>query len=135
MNRYVLYAYVDGADNAGIEAEIETSLRAFVAGRAWKLQPPIVVNQRRPDDPSLGPNDLPDWELGLNLDLPALGSEPQGWFSDVEAVATFLAAMHDATGREFVIGIGDRETGITDDLFFVDCSNPDLATLRQVIGE
>lgn len=80
------------------------------------------------------PEDLPDWDLGLNLPLPEVGKEPNGWFSDVEAIALFLATLARKTGREFVIGISDLGRGLSEDLAYVDAAPPDLQNLRAVIG-
>jgi len=42
--------------------------------------------------------------------------------------------LHREYGRDFFIGIGNAETGITDDLFYVSTASPDLARLRAIIG-
>ena len=80
------------------------------------------------------PDDLPDWDLGLNLTLPDTGDEPDGWFGDVERIAEYLAKLHSTFAREFVIGIADNATGVTEDLFFVESNAPDLGRLRSAIG-
>jgi hypothetical protein len=134
MARHTLYAYVDGSDLHDIAVELEARLERFVEGEAWQVRTPSIVNQRRPDDSTLKPGDLPDWDLGLNLDLPDPGEEPPGWFSDVERIARFLGELNASLGRDFVIGIDDKERGYGEDLFFVDSPAPDLRTLRQVIG-
>ena len=92
------------------------------------------MNQRHPPDESLKAGDLPDWELGLNVELPDSPSEPNGWFNDMEAIARFLAELHRATGRNFVIGICDSSAGTSEDLFTVDSNEPDLVELRSIIG-
>ena len=79
MPRHTLFAYVDGSDLHGIATELESQLAQFVAHTGWTWGQPWVVNQKREDDPSLGPDDLPDWELGLNMELPEPGTEPAGW--------------------------------------------------------
>jgi hypothetical protein len=82
--RHTLFAYVDGFDLHGIAEGLEAEFVCFVAQSIWARGKPWVVNQRRDDDPSLGPDDLPDWEVGLNMELPDPGDEPAGWFADVE---------------------------------------------------
>ncbi|MCR6480413.1 hypothetical protein NU688_29955 [Variovorax sp. ZS18.2.2] len=77
---------------------------------------------------------MPDWDLGINLALPDSGNEPEGWFGDVERVAGCLAKLHSTFAREFVIGIADNVTGVTEDLFFVESDAPDLGRLRSAIG-
>jgi hypothetical protein len=134
MPRHTLYAYVDGSDLHGNAAKLESEFARFVAETDWAQARPWVVNQRREDEPTLGPDDLPDWELGLNMYLPDPGKEPPGWFSDIERIATFLGRLHTKTGRDFVIGIGDSERGISEDLYVIDRPDPDLALLRETIG-
>ena len=134
MPRHTLYAYVEGSDLHGIAEELETQCHRFVAQADWVWGKPWVVNQKRENDPSLGPGDLPDWELGLNMHLPDPETEPPGWFSDVERIAVFLGNLHAKTGRGFVIGISDNERGISEDLFSVDHAIPDLSLLRKIIG-
>jgi hypothetical protein len=134
LARHTLYAYVDGSNLHAIAAELESRLERFVEGGGWHVRTPTIVNQTRPDDPTLKPGDLPDWELGLNLDLPDPGDEPPGWFADVERIVRFLGELNATFGRDFVIGIGDTERGNSEDLFFVDSALPDLNRLRQVIG-
>jgi hypothetical protein len=134
MARHTLYAYVDGSDLHAIAMELESRLERFVEGEAWCVQAPLIVNQRRPEDPTLPAGDLPDWDLGLNLDLPDLGNETLDWFSDVERIIRFLGKLRESLGRDFVIGIGDNDRGYSEDIFFVNTAAPDLRTLRRVIG-
>src|SRR5688572_473669 len=134
MARHTLYAYAEGNDLHDVAADIEARVERFIRGGHWRYGTPRVVNQSRPDDPSLRPGDLPDWDLGLNLDLPDPPQEPEGWFDDVERIATFFAELHSATGRDFVIGIGDNERSFSEDLFTIDSASPDLGLLRRMIG-
>jgi hypothetical protein len=92
------------------------------------------VNQQHDDETCTQPGDLPLWDLGLNLELPDTGKEPHGWFADVEAIARFLGTLHNECGRDFIIGIVDTESGVTDDLFTVSTDLPDLNELRTIIG-
>lgn len=63
-----------------------------------------------------------------------VGDEPDGWFQDVERIARFLGRLHVQFERDFVIGIGNNATGISEDLFTVESDAPDLTELRQIIG-
>jgi len=134
MSQRTLYAYVDGSDLDEIADELQLRLRHFVQSREWRHGPPTVINQRRVDDPTLGPDDLPDWELGLNYDLPDPTPETLRWFSDIEAISRFLVDLHGITGRDFVIGMGDRSLGIAEDLYTIDGRPLDLELLRRLIG-
>jgi len=134
MSSHTLFAYVDGFDLQDIADEIEELCEAFVAERRWKFGTPRVVSQRLEADERHTSNDLPEWELGINIDLPELDSAPPGWFSDVKAIAEFLGTLHAQTGREFVIGIADKERGYAEDLFTVQSEHPDLEELEEIIG-
>jgi hypothetical protein len=134
MARHTLYAYVEGSDLNEVADEIEMTLEALVAATTWASARPKIVNQKHERDDPYRPEDLPDWELGLNLDLPDPDAEPAGWFQDVEQVARVAGQVVARTGRGFIIGIGDNRTGITEDLFDVENAEPDLAQLRAIIG-
>lgn len=133
MSKHTLFAYVDGADLHGIADSVERRLAAFARESDWRVAAPFVVNQRGTDD-GLPAGDLPPWHLGLNLSLPDVGHEPEGWFLDVERIARFMGRLHAHFERDFVIGIADNGTGIEEDLFTIASDLPDLARLRQVIG-
>jgi hypothetical protein len=135
MSRHSLFAYVDGSDLDDIANAMEERLRGFVEGRRWVANEAWVVNQRLEYDASCSkPEDIPNWDLGLNLLLPDLGVEPAGWFADVEAIARFLGTLHEEFGRDFVIGITDNQTGIGEDLYSIDDSSPDAEKLAEIIG-
>ena len=130
----ILYAYVEGSDLVDLADEINARFLEFTKSRKWAFGDIWHVNKRQLIDRTHGPEDLPDWDLGLNLRLPSPGSEPVGWFSDVVAIVQFLGVLHHDIRRGFVIGICDEDTKVSDDLFFVGSSEPDLAELRNVIG-
>ena len=95
---------------------------------------PHIVNQHRAGDPSLQPGDLPGWDLGMKLTLSDPGNETPGWFSDIIAIAEFLATLTSEFEREFVIGVADTQTGINEDLHFVESTDAGLDRLRAIIG-
>jgi hypothetical protein len=134
MSRHTLYAYIDGADLQAVAPVLEARFKAFVSGRRWVADNVRVVNQRHGRESCTQPNDLVPWDLGLNLQLPDPDAEPTGWFADVETVAQFLGELHGEFGRDFVIGIADAETGITEDLFDVSTISPDMGRLRLLLG-
>jgi hypothetical protein len=135
MPRHTLFAYVEG-DLDGIQDALQGRLQTFVDGRRWVAGEAWVVNQHVDDAVSCTqPEDNPCcWDLGLNLHLPDPGMEPVGWFADVEAVARFLGNLHAEFGCDFVIGIGDAQTGIAEDLYWIDDCSPDLEKLAKIVG-
>jgi len=134
MSRHTLYAYAEGNDLHDVAVTLDSAFARLVEEGGWACGQPWVVNQRRENDPSLGPGDFPDWEIGLNILLPDPGAEPRGWFSDVERVVAFLERLHDQTGREFVLGIGHNEPGISEDVAFVGHKPVDRAWLCRAFG-
>jgi hypothetical protein len=134
MNRHTLFAYVDGSDLEFVAADIESALERFLEAHSWRYAKPQLVNQRHQNDGSLRAGDLPDWDLGLNIDLPDAASEPPRWFSEIERVVAFLASLRSTCGRDFIVGIGDSDRGISEDLFSIDSASPDIAKLRRAIG-
>ena len=135
MPRQDLYAYIDGADIECLADQLAIRFAEFVSGRRWNYGRAWVVNQKHEDSPHMKPCDLPLWELGLNLEIPDVGSEPERWFDDVEAVVSFLGTLHRETGRDFVIGVADAGTGAThEDMFYITSDKPDMKLLRKVFG-
>jgi hypothetical protein len=92
----------------------------------------LFVNQVRELEEGADPEFLPTWELGLNMDLPERSQRHPRWFEDVQAVVSFLGELHQETGRVFVIGLGDNETGFDEDCMFVTTAHPDGEDLRQM---
>ena len=135
MPSQIFYAYVDGSDLTELEDLLVDRLNAFVRSRTWTCGNVHLVNQKGdPNDPSLGPDDLPDWELGINFTTPNDTESQLNWIDDVEETIAFLAQLHTETDRDFVIGIGDAEQGISQDLMFISSPNPDTAALRRMLG-
>ena len=134
MSRHTLYAYVDGSDLIEIAGRLEERFLEFLAVNTWRFNKPHFVNQVHPPDRSMQPGDLPDWDLGLNVELPESGEEPSEWFSDIESIAIFLSGLHATFNRTFVIGIGNNVSGTSEDLFYVSTRVPDLSLLREIIG-
>ncbi|GKS73321.1 hypothetical protein AVME950_00515 [Acidovorax sp. SUPP950] len=133
MPKHMLLAYVDGADLHEIADSLEERLVDLAKEGGWRVTAPVVVNQRGSEH-GLCAGDLPSWDLGLNLSLPDVGREPEGWFLDVERIARLMGRLHGQYKRDFIISIADIATGISEDLFAVESDVPDLALLRKVIG-
>jgi hypothetical protein len=128
--KHTLYAYAEGNDLHDVADTLVAAFARLIAEGGWVCGQPWAVNQRREDDPSLGPEDLPDWEIGLNLTLPDSGAEPASWFGDVERIVAALERMHVETGRDFVLGIGHEDRGISEDMAFIGERAVDRAWLR-----
>ena len=134
MARFTLYVYADGNDLELDAPIIEQRTREFIQRASWRHATPRLVNQRYLDSEALQPGDLPDWDLGLNLDLPDVPAEAPGWFADVEQIVAFVAELRSSTGRGFVVGIYDHEHEISEDLMAADATESGLTRLRTFIG-
>lgn len=134
IRKHTLYAYAEGNDLHDVADMLDAAFARLIAEGGWVCGKPWAVNQRRDDDPSLGPEDLPDWEIGLNLPLPDPGTETLGWFMDVERIVAALERMHVETGRVFVLGICHEGRGISDDVAFIGERPVDRAWLRRAFG-
>jgi hypothetical protein len=106
-----IHVYVDGFDLEEVESELLRSFQQFAGG--WNLGAIAVINDRSERTPDLGPNDLPTWNLGLNLVFEKIPK------SAVEELLAFIRALSKRTGREFVIGDWDPVRNISEAWCFV----------------
>jgi hypothetical protein len=121
-----LFCYMDGSDLREAAELIRDRFRRFIEERDWLAANVWFVDQVRTNDPTLRSGDLPDWNLGLNLELaPPSGSRDANWFDDIAATVTFLRSLSTTTGRSFVIGTAGE------DLFYVDARPVDLQEMRR----
>jgi hypothetical protein len=109
------YVYVDGSDLDRCQLPLIQAFSEFSAKLGLGA---TVINDKYPRTPDLGPDDLPDWNLGLNFSTSTLS----------EAVATelvsFLIRLSQQTDREFVIGLRHTNGKISDDLMFIGACTP-----------
>ena len=131
---HTLYAYVDGADLDDVAEILDARFEQFVSSHPWRCGEAWVVNQQHGQETCTHPDDLPLWDLGLNLPLPDPGTEPADWFSDIEAIVCFLMTLNAETHREFVIGICNSRSQITEDLFLVGSVTPDMQELHAMLA-
>ena len=118
-----LYVYVDGSDLADVEGELLPAFEAFA--RTWQVESARVINDRYERTPDLRPEDLPAWNLGLNLEFDRL---PRRRFEELIA---FLAGLSEKTGREFVIGGWSPETKVSEDWWFIGADS-DMESLAFI---
>ena len=116
------YVYVDGADLEQCEAVLTRAFSEFAAKFGLGA---TVINNKYPRTPDLGPEDLPDWNLGLNFSTPIL--------SEVAAteLVSFLTKLSRQTEREFVVGLWYPDKQISDDLMFIKADSPG-STIKQL---
>lgn len=134
MTRHTLYAYVHGNDIGDVAPVILTALQEFVDSRRW-ARATWVVDQIHPREPSMRPEDLTDRDLGLNHELPDPSAEGPDWFDDIRHLALRLVDLAASTGREFVLGLHDDESGLGEDIFLITGAGVDIAELRVMLGD
>lgn len=123
MVRHTLYAYPDGHISATMFRELELTLASLIHTVTWRQLPYIASTGSGREK-----------TVGYNLELPDPGKEQPGWYSDVESIAMLLAGLVEKTRLTFVIGIHDESTGVSEDLHFIQSSDPDFERLRAIIG-
>lgn len=106
-----IYIYADGSDLEDIEVALLARIREFTDH--WGVESVRLINDRHPRTSALAPEDLPDWNLGLNFEAAHLCREK------IQSLVQFLAKVSVETNREFVIGAYYPETNITEDMCFV----------------
>ncbi len=120
-----LYAYVLGTDLDEVAPRIEAHLDELVAARTWRVPDVWVVNQR--ETPG-------EWDLGLNLTLPAKPHQKLDWLDDAAAIASALAELHTSTGRSFVLGMQSGK-GAAKDVATIASASVDLDALRTALSK
>jgi hypothetical protein len=133
MSSHIIYAYVDGSDLHEVAAHIESMLEGFVRGHRWQCAEPMLVNTPHPPDSAAAAGDLPLWDLGLNLAVPAGERDDEALLADLVALTEFLAHLHRDTTRDFVLGIADLRTGTSEDCLFVGEHVPSQSELRMLL--
>lgn len=123
MTRHTLYAYPEGNISASAFRELELTLKKMLQTGSWHQIPRVATS-------GIGT----ERTVGYNLDLPDPGMEQPGWYSDIESISLLLANLIDKTQLTFVIGIHDSSSGVSQDLHFIQSTDPDLNRLRAIIG-
>lgn len=134
MPRYLLFAYVDGADLEDVAERLESRFRQFARSRRWIAGHPKIINQRYGKVQLTESGFAELWRLGLTLELAEIGTELPRWFADVVAVARFLGTLHIEFGRTFSLGFVDPETDRTEELFLVATDPSDFGKLPAITG-
>ena len=124
----VFFAYVEGSDLEDLEDVLCEAFEAFIhrqLPQAW------LVNNRHEDDDTLRSGDLADWELGLNF---VLTDDAEVDLDRIEAVARFLNTLARRCNREFVLGLGDDETRVSEDIVYIGAEPTDIGALRRAFA-
>lgn len=133
MSKYTLYAYVDGSDLKDTAEFFGTRFNTFINNRQWISPRVVFVDQIRDDQDDSPRATIPLWELGLNIDLAERNQRNPKWYDDITAIVEFLIELQKETGRDFVIGRGDNETGFSEDYLFITSVNQNTEDLKEFL--
>ena len=133
MARHVLYAYVLGEVDDALVRSLEPRLVGLMKARKWVCGEPWLVDQIHEDTEFKEEGDAPDRDFGINIELPDPHDVRPGWFDEIEFLARALVEINSETRVEFAIGIGSNETGISEDLVYIDSDSFDPAELRAFL--
>lgn len=104
------YVYVDGSDLDQCEIDLTCAFSEFAARFGHEAS---FVSDKYPRTPDMHPDDLPEWNLGINFLTTELKTE------SCDQLISFLRRLAQETGRDFVIGLWHEDRRISDDLMFV----------------
>ena len=108
--RFGVYVYVDGYDLHDVAVSIKRRL-----GEIADSYPQVrVIDDRFERTPDMHPDDLADWNLGLNFDL---GQDSAGF---VRGVLECIRTLSRESGRSFAVGYYDRISKIDEDIVFIE---------------
>lgn len=124
MTAHILSSYVLPGDVVVDAGAVVEAVNSFISSRSWKCAEVWAVSQLSEDG---------EGELGLNLALPDVGEEPDGWYEDVEAVVSFCVRLRREVGRDFVVGLA-HQGGVAEDVIDIDSDEPNTRYLRRFIG-
>ena len=105
-----IYIYVDGSD---LDDVADLLLRRL--GEIAREVPHVrLIDDRFAKTPDMQPDDLPDWNLGLNFDLDQVS------VGHVPLLLESIRSLAQESGREFAVGYSDRRSKFGEDIGFIE---------------
>ena len=125
MDEIDIYIYVDGSDLDDIAGPITEELDAWVNKNGFEIN---VVNHRHEKTSELKPNELPYWDLGVNL-------KPDNSLQ-FEKALQFLNDIAHKYKRDFALGYYSESSGISEDIdyFGYESGNPNIVEIKQSLS-
>ena len=120
-----LYIYFCDSDLEEIADPVESALSEWVASGNEKV---IAVNQRDIETVELGEEDLPDWDLGINISIKKT--------YQLKEPLNFMYSLAKKYKRDCVIGFVDADTGIAEDVCYFgnEEGRPDMHEIGSYLG-
>ena len=100
-----IYIYVEGSDLDDVANPIECELTEWLKKSEIEAK---IINQKYERDPDMLPEDLTDWDLGLNFK-----------FTDLiilKIITDFVYSLGIKYNRTFILGYFSDERGISQDI-------------------
>lgn len=120
--RFGIYAYVDGSDLHDVAVLLFRRL-----GEIAREFPNVrVIDDRFEKTSDMHPDDLPDWNLGLNFDL------DRDSVCYVSRLLENIRSLAQESGRIFVVGYYDRHSKIDEDIGFIEPAK-DFSSICRVL--
>jgi hypothetical protein len=120
--RFGIYIYVDGSDLHDV-ADLLLRRLSQVASEFPQVR---VIDDRFEKTPDMHPDDLPDWNLGLNFDLDHVG------VCHVPRLLESIRSLAQESGRDFAVGYYDRGSKIDEDIGFIEPAK-DFSSISRVL--
>ena len=120
--RFGIYIYVDGSD---LHDVVDFLLRRL-SEIAREFPHVRVIDDRFEKTPDMHPDDLPDWNLGVNFDLDHVS------IGHVPRLLESIRSLAQESGRDFAVGYYDRRSKIDEDIGFIEPAK-DLTGISRVL--
>lgn len=119
-----LFIYVDGFDNEEFAPQLLADLEAYKATAKSDL---VVVNDLADKDPDMGPEDFPEWNIGLNVRRSGMNHPT------LESIFSFLIDCSARIERDFVVGCVDKELSTSEDIAFFG-KNSNASDIARIVS-
>lgn len=120
----VLYFYIEGSNLEEVESDVMATFAPFCSagyGRIW------LVNDRSERTQDLRPEDLPDWNLGINVKIDHVRED------ELAGVVEASAWLAESLGRSVIVGAGSTVSALAEDWFSIDGNDAETA-MAELFG-
>ena len=119
-----IYIYIDGSDLQDVEDGISESINHWLGETKFQAK---LINYRYPRTPDLEPDDLEDWNLGVNVKLNSA--------TQLKVIAEYLYLLAKQFKRDFVVGYVENDSGVTEDITFFgyECGKPKIQEICKFL--
>ena len=124
MNFDGLFIYFEGSDNQLVLDQFQAAVAKFAESKDFKIR---VVSDQFDRTPDLSPEDISDWNLGVNVDEQHVSSP------NLRHLLEFFVESAAAFDRDFVVGYVNRQKGLSEDILFIDRDSDPIVKANEVL--